>query len=120
MRRMAKTDVSNHHAHLMMTTRSSEPDGLGDKTNLSGKQMALASGAADSQAQLRDVRIDWEQVANEHIARAGLEVRIDHRSHLERGLEIEPTQHMGVHATQMERRGKAVSRRRLDEDSGAA
>ncbi|OYV32303.1 MAG: Ti-type conjugative transfer relaxase TraA, partial [Acidocella sp. 20-61-6] len=63
------------------------------------------------------MRIAWEQRANVHLARAGLDVRIDHRSHVERGLEIEPTQHMGVHATQMERRGKAVSRVRIDEEA---
>ena len=54
---------------------------------------------------------------NEHLARAGLDIRIDHRSHQERGLEIEPTEHMGVHATQMERRGKAVGRTRLDAEA---
>ena len=59
----------------------------------------------------------WEQVANAHLARAGLDIRIDHRSHQERGLEIEPTEHMGVHATQMERRGKAVGRARLDREA---
>ncbi|OYV29939.1 MAG: Ti-type conjugative transfer relaxase TraA, partial [Acidocella sp. 20-61-6] len=59
----------------------------------------------------------WEQRANVHLAQAGLDVRIDHRSHQERGLELEPTQHMGVHATQMERRGRPVSRVRLDEDA---
>ena len=48
---------------------------------------------------------------------AGLDIRIDHRSHMERGLEIAPTEHMGVHATQMERRGLDVSRARLDEDA---
>jgi hypothetical protein len=36
---------------------------------------------------------------------------------MERGLEIEPTEHMGVHATQMERRGLDVSRARLDEEA---
>lgn len=35
-------------------------------------------------------------------------------SHLERGLEIEPTEHMGVHASQMDRRGLEVSRERID------
>jgi Ti-type conjugative transfer relaxase TraA len=63
------------------------------------------------------MRIAWEQRSNTHLARAGLDLRIDHRSHQERGLELEPTQHMGVHATQMERRQKPVSRVRIDEDA---
>ena len=76
-----------------------------------------ALGLPTSHEQLRDIRIGWEQRTNEHLARAGLDIRVDHRSHQERGLEIEPTMHMGVHATQMERRGKDVSRVRLDEEA---
>ena len=71
--------------------------------------MALSRDMPSTQMQLRDIRQAWEQAANEHLARAGFDIRIDHRSHQERGLEIEPTEHMGVHATQMERRGKDVA-----------
>jgi Ti-type conjugative transfer relaxase TraA len=111
-------DERNYHTHLLMTTRALTPDGLGDKTNLERENKWLAvRGLPLTQAQLVEVRRSWGEVANEHIARAGVEARIDHRSYLERGLEVEPTQHMGVHATQMERRGKAVSQRRLDSDS---
>ena len=112
------TDVRNHHAHLLMTTRSVTAEGLSDKTAIERENKWLASrGMASSQVQLRDIRQSWEQMANEHLARAGLDMRIDHRSHQERGLEIEPTEHMGVHATQMERRGKEVSRTRLDKEA---
>src|SRR5690606_14555444 len=68
--------------------------------------------------QLRDLRQTWEGIANEHLARAGHDLRIDHRSHMERGLEITPTEHMAVHAAQMERRGTEVARPRPD--GGAA
>ncbi|HQT61931.1 MULTISPECIES: Ti-type conjugative transfer relaxase TraA [unclassified Acidiphilium] len=112
------TDVRNHHAHIMMTTRKIGADGLGDKSKLELENKRLvALGLPTSHEQLRDIRIGWEERTNEHLARAGLELRIDHRSHQERGLEIEPTQHVGVHATQMERRGKDVSRVRIDEDA---
>jgi len=126
------TDVRNHHAHILLTTRrvmtgrgeagrwiGAMPAGsLGEKSELELENKKLqALGLPTSHEQLRDLRIGWEQRTNEHLARAGLDVRIDHRSHQERGLEIEPTQHMGVHATQMERRGKAVSRVRIDEDA---
>ena len=113
-----KTDIRNHHAHIMMTTRKAGPDGLGEKSDLELENKKLqALGLPTSHEQLRDIRIGWEQRTNEHLARAGLDIRVDHRSHQERGLEIEPTQHMGVHATQMERRGKDVSRVRLDEEA---
>ncbi|MHB1304790.1 MAG: Ti-type conjugative transfer relaxase TraA [Acidiphilium sp.] len=112
------TDIRNHHAHILMTTRQVGPDGLRDKSALELENKKLvALGLPTSHEQLRDIRIGWEQRTNDHLARAGLDIRIDHRSHQECGLEIEPTQHVGVHATQMERRGKPVSRVRLDEEA---
>jgi Ti-type conjugative transfer relaxase TraA len=112
------TDVRNHHAHIMLTTRTVEMDGLGGKTDLELENKKLvALGLPTTHDQLRDIRLDWEQRANRHLALAGHDIRIDHRSHRDCGLEIEPTQHMGVHATQMDRQGKPVDRRRQDEDA---
>jgi Ti-type conjugative transfer relaxase TraA len=112
------SDVRNHHAHVMMTTRQVTEDGLGDKTYLEREnKWLLAHDLPTTDMQLRDLRQRWEGIANERLAMAGLDIRIDHRSHMERGLEIAPTEHMGVHATQMERRGLDVSRARLDEEA---
>ncbi|OQM74096.1 Ti-type conjugative transfer relaxase TraA [Manganibacter manganicus] len=112
------SDVRNHHAHVMMTTRQVAPDGLGDKTYLEREnKWLLANDLPTTDMQLRDLRQRWEGIANERLAMAGHDIRIDHRSHMERGLEIAPTEHMGVHATQMERRGLDVSRTRLDEEA---
>lgn len=111
------TDVRNHHAHIMLTTRKVEGGGLGDKSDLELENKKLtALGLPTSHDQLRDIRLDWEDRANRHLALAGHDIRIDHRSHRDCGLEIEPTQHMGVHATQMDRRGKSVVRARQDAD----
>ncbi|MBD8688650.1 MULTISPECIES: Ti-type conjugative transfer relaxase TraA [unclassified Rhizobium] len=113
-----KGDVRNIHAHLMTTTRAVTEDGLGDKTNLERKNSwLLGEGIATTDMQLRDIRQSWEQIANRQLMREGLDIRIDHRSHSERGLEIEPTEHMGVHTTQMQRQGMDVERARLDEDA---
>ncbi|WP_183754984.1 Ti-type conjugative transfer relaxase TraA [Pseudochelatococcus contaminans] len=112
------SDVRNHHAHVLMTTRQVTENGLGEKTYLEREnKWLLANGLPTTDMQLRDLRQRWEGIANERLAMAGLDIRIDHRSHMERGLEIAPTEHMGVHATQMERRGLDVSRARLDEDA---
>ncbi|MCZ4348165.1 Ti-type conjugative transfer relaxase TraA [Devosia neptuniae] len=112
------TDIRNYHAHVMMTTRQVTPDGLGDKTYIERENKWLLSNALPtSHMQLRDIRQSWEGIANERLAMAGLDIRIDHRSHAERGLELVPTEHMGVHATQMDRRGLAVSRKRLDAEA---
>ncbi|NTJ35912.1 Ti-type conjugative transfer relaxase TraA [Agrobacterium rhizogenes] len=111
-------DVRNHHAHVMMTTRQVTESGLGDKTYLERKNAwLLSNGLATTDMQLRDIRQSWESIANERLAREGLDIRIDHRSHADRGLELQPTEHMGVHATQMERQGKSVDRGRLDEEA---
>lgn len=112
------SDVRNHHAHLMMTTRQVREDGLGEKTILEREnKWLLANGRATTDMQLRDLRQRWEGIANERLAMAGLDVRIDHRSHMDRGLEIEPTEHVGVHATQMQRQGMGVERARLDAEA---
>ncbi|OYX09915.1 MAG: Ti-type conjugative transfer relaxase TraA, partial [Rhizobiales bacterium 32-66-8] len=112
------TDVRNHHAHIMLTTRVVGADGLGEKSTLELENKALqAKGLPTSHEQLRDIRLDWEERANHHLARAGHDLRIDHRSHRDAGLSIEPTQHMGVHASQMDRRGKPVERQRQDEEA---
>ncbi|MCF3948604.1 Ti-type conjugative transfer relaxase TraA [Acidiphilium iwatense] len=112
------TDIRNHHAHILMTTRKVGREGLEEKSALELENRKLAAlGLPSSHEQLRDIRIGWEQWTNAHLARAGLDVRIDHRSHQECGLEIEPTQHVGVHATQMQRRGLEVSRVRLDDEA---
>ncbi len=71
---------------------------------------------ATTDMQLRDIRQSWEGIANRQLQREGLDVRIDHRSHMERGLELSPTEHMGVHASQMQQQGMAVERGRLDDE----
>ncbi|WLS12038.1 Ti-type conjugative transfer relaxase TraA (plasmid) [Shinella sumterensis] len=113
-------DIRNWHAHVMMTTRQVGQEGLGDKTYLEHKNARLlANGMATTDMQLRDIRQAWEGIANHALAREGLDVRIDHRSHEERGLEVSPTEHMGVHATQIDRRGAGVDRARLDAEAAS-
>ncbi|UJW76032.1 Ti-type conjugative transfer relaxase TraA [Rhizobium sp. SL42] len=110
-----ESDIRNIHAHVMMTTRTVGPDGLGEKTLIERENKWLLNhDLPTSQMQLREIRQAWETHANRALMRAGHEVRIDHRSHLERGLEIEPTEHMGVHASEIDRRGGSVSRTRID------
>lgn len=112
------SDIRNHHAHVMMTTRQVSGEGLADKNLLEREnKWLLSADLPTTDMQLRDLRMRWEGIANESLARAGHDIRIDHRSHLERGLEIEPTEHMGVHATQMDRRGLVVSRTRLEAEA---
>ncbi|MGV1819795.1 Ti-type conjugative transfer relaxase TraA [Agrobacterium sp. CG160-95] len=111
-------DIRNYHAHVLMTTRQVGKAGLGEKTCLEHKNARLlANGMATTDMQLRDIRQSWEAIANRQLQREGLDVRIDHRSHIERGLELSPTEHMGVHASQMRQQGMAVERGRLDDEA---
>lgn len=108
-------DERNHHAHLLMTTRGVSAEGLGEKTDLERQnKWLLSQGRATTQMQLKELRLTWETLANAKLATAGLDVRIDHRSHEALGFGIEPTQHVGVHATQLARSGQTVERARLD------
>jgi Ti-type conjugative transfer relaxase TraA len=108
-------DLRNRHAHLLMTTRQVLPRGFGEKTQLEwDNKRLLSQDLPTSHLQLRTIRQEWEEQTNQALGRAGHDVRVDHRSHSERGLEIEPTQHVGVHATGVVRRGGAVERRRID------
>ncbi len=111
-------DIRNYHAHVLMTTRQVGRTGLREKTYLEHKNARLlANGMATTDMQLRDIRQAWEGIANRQLQREGLDVRIDHRSHAERGLELSPTEHMGVHASQMRQQGMAVERGRLDDEA---
>lgn len=111
-------DIRNYHAHVMMTTRQVGEAGLGEKTYLEHKNARLLSnGMATTDMQLRDIRQSWESIANSQLQREGLDIRIDHRSHAERGLELSPTEHMGVHASQMQRQGMTVERARLGDEA---
>ncbi|SDN73895.1 Ti-type conjugative transfer relaxase TraA [Ensifer sp. YR511] len=111
-----ESDIRNFHAHVVMTTRVVTEQGLGEKTLIERENKWLLNhDQPTSHMQLRDIRQLWEHQTNRHLTRLGLDIRVDHRSHLERGLEIEPTEHMGVHASQMDRRGLDVSRERIDQ-----
>ena len=86
--------MKNHHAHILMTTRSLTPQGLGKE-----------SRGARSELNAEKIREKVADLTNVHLERAGLEVRVDHRSHKDRGLDIEPTFKEGLEATHAKRRG---------------
>ncbi|WP_418137348.1 Ti-type conjugative transfer relaxase TraA [Agrobacterium sp. El2ro-1b] len=113
-----KSDKRNIHAHVVMTTRVITADGLGEKTLIERENRWLIDrGLPTTQMQVKQIREAFAGLVNRHLLRAGLDRRVDHRSHLSRGLAIEPTAHMGVHASQMKGRGVGVSRCRIDDDA---
>lgn len=68
----------------------------------------------NSEDQLIAWREAWADMANRAIEQAGLEERIDHRSHVERGIDEQPTIHEGVEAMHIEDKGFVSERRALN------
>lgn len=86
----------NCHAHIMFTTR---------KVNQQGLLGAKAREFNDQGPQLlKEWRETFAEVTNHHLAEAGLDVRIDHRSYKDQGRDyLEPTVHEGNEITVLRR-----------------
>lgn len=104
----------NPHIHLMTTLRPLTEDGFGAKKvailgsdgkpqrNDAGKIVyELWAGGADDFNAFRD---GWFACQNRHLALAGLDIRVDGRSFEKQGIALEPTIHIGVGATAIERK----------------
>jgi len=89
-----KGDDRNHHAHIMLTMRELVPDGFGNKNR----------GWNDREI-ITNWREQWAVHQNRMLERHGHPERVDHRSYAEQGIDREPTQHRGVAANEMEKRG---------------
>ena len=72
------------HAHIMLTTREVSEEGFGKKVVEWDKQPVLYKW-----------REEWVNCTNKHLAKAGLDIKIDHRSNKERGIDLEPQNKIG-------------------------
>jgi hypothetical protein len=75
-------------------------------------------GIAANPADVTALRQEWEQHVNLAYERAGLDIRVDARSHEDRGIPQEPTKHLGPTATAMERRGEPSDRGDINREIG--
>jgi Ti-type conjugative transfer relaxase TraA len=80
-----RDDPNNPHAHVLLSMRDLTPSGFGLKQRSWNQRSALMGW-----------RRDWEQVTNEHLAQAGLAIRIDHRTLKAQGLSLTPGRKIGV------------------------
>lgn len=114
--------TGNPHAHIMLTMRPLEQSGeWGAKSkkeyilDKNGQRITLKNGSFKTRkVDLTDWndkdkaevwRQAWADVTNKYLAEQNIPQRIDHRSYERQGIEQIPTVHMGVAATQMERKG---------------
>lgn len=72
------------HIHAMLTMREVNKEGFGNKTR-----------EWNGRALLQKQREEWANYANKHLAKAGLDIKIDHRSNKDRGIDLEPQNKIG-------------------------
>ena len=68
----------------------------------------------NSEEELRRWRAAWADAVNRALERNGVEQRVDHRSHAERGLDVKPTVHEGYKAQKLEKAGFVSDRCELN------
>ena len=95
------------HAHVMLTMREvvSGRDGQAEEGGFGKKVVAW-----NDRALLGTWRERWASLANERLAEQGHDVRIDHRSHVEQGIELEPQHKIGPAGMRREHRGEEAER----------
>jgi len=95
------------HAHVMLTMREVVPgrDGHADEGAF-GKKVA----AWNDRALLCGWRERWAEVANARLIELDHDVRIDHRSYREQGIELEPQHKIGPAGGRREQRGEDAER----------
>ena len=87
------------YAQVLLTLRRAGPDGFG-----------LKEAAWNDRSNLLRWRSLWAEMANACLARYGHAVRIDHRSHADRGIALEPQNKIGPNAARRARRAEPSER----------
>ena len=91
-----KGDVRNHHAHILITTRQINSDGLCNKTR-------EFDDRKEGPLLIQYWRERWAHLVNGYLERAGRLERVDHRSLRDQG-NGSKAQHLPLGAIQLERR----------------
>ena len=131
------TGSGNPHAHILLTMRPMDERGKwlpkSKKEYVldeNGERIRLSSGRYktrkvdlvdwNSQENAEVWRKVWADLANEFLERNNRPERIDHRSYERQGINQIPTVHIGVAASQMEKKGIATERGELNRSIKAA
>ena len=131
------TGGGNPHAHILLTMRPLDEKGAwlpkskkeyvldenGEKIRLpSGRYKTRKVDLVDwnNRENAEVWRRAWANLANEFLAQNNRPERIDHRSYERQGVEKIPTVHVGVSATQMEKKGIVTERGELNRNIKAA
>ena len=78
-------EPDNPHAHILLTMREVTPDGFGKKIR--------GWNGRDNILKWREA---WANIQNLHLAKAGFDIQVDHRSFAARGIDLEPQIKLGA------------------------
>jgi Ti-type conjugative transfer relaxase TraA len=100
---MAEDGTLKPHAHVMLTMRSGEENGFGQKVRDWNRTEMVERW-----------RERWAELANERLAELDIDARIDHRSLEAQGIALEPQSQIGAPAQRIEAEGiEAADRAKL-------
>jgi len=127
------TGKGNPHAHILLTVRPMDKNGeWGAKSRKeyvldnNGERIRLKSGEFktrkistndwNERSNAEVWREGWALAVNDVLERQGIYEEVDHRSFERKGIDLLPSVHLGVAASQMERKGVATVRGNLNRD----
>ena len=70
----------------------------------------------NEQDKAEEWRKAWADITNKYLEENSIQNKVDHRSYLRQGIEQIPTIHLGVSATQMEKKGIATDRGNINRE----
>ena len=126
-------DDGNPHAHILLTMRPLNEDKTwgakskkeyildenGEKVKLkNGKYKTRKINTVDwnEQDKAEHWRKAWADITNKYLEENSIQDKVDHRSYQRQGIEQIPTIHLGVSATQMEKKGITTDRGNINRE----
>ena len=123
----------NPHAHILLTMRPLNEDttwGAKSKKEYildeNGEKVKLKNGNYktrkinttdwNEQDKAEEWRKAWADITNKYLEENSIQDKVDHRSYQRQGIEQIPTIHLGVSATQMEKKGIVTDRGNINRE----
>ena len=123
----------NPHAHILLTMRPLNEDKTGGAKSKkeyildeNGEKVKLKNGNYktrkintvdwNEQDKAEHWRKAWADIINKCLEENSIQDKVDHRSYQRQGIEQIPTIHLGVSATQMEKKGIATDRGNINRE----
>ena len=124
----------NPHAHILLTMRpfngdrswgekqkkeyilNKDGEKIYDKKKRSYKCKSIPTTDWNDKTKAEQWRADWAKYLNLYLERENSGERVDHRSYTRQGIDKIPTIHLGVAASQMERRGIRTDRGNINRE----